>query len=216
MIIKGVVSSVGSMETKVYEDGKYVPQKMEVATFLLEGNNTAYCPSNEFSEHEFRSLSGFTGSIQEVIVDQINIEDNIVLVSVKKADDIKEAEFMKELELLEAEETLQSTIYEGVVRGFNPNTRKIFVRINGADCFMNARHLSWENGNVEHMINRGETIHVKLLRFDKENNLIQVSRRDTQEDPFKNLIELYNRNSTVAGKVTNVHPVHGIFVKLDA
>jgi len=216
-IIKGAVTAVSTRETKVLEDGKYVKKQMEVATFLLEGTNiTAYCPSNEFSDHDFRSLNGFTGSIQEVIVDQIDIEDNIVLVSVRKADDIRKAEFMKQLVTLEAEDSLKSTIFDGVVRGYNPNTRKVFVRINGADCFMNARHWSWENGNIQHEINRGETIQVKVLRFDKENNLIQVSRRDTQDDPFKKLIELYNQNSTVAGKVTNLDPIHGIFVKLDA
>lgn len=74
---------------------------------------------------------------------------------------------------------------------------------------------SWDRGrSIEDQVDRGQKVKVKVLRFDRENNLIQVSRRHTLEDPFKKLERLKDM-STVAGVVTSVDPIHGIFVQLD-
>lgn len=214
-IIKGVMISVGNKTTKVLEDGKYVDKSMELAVFQLEGNITAYCPSNEFSRHEYKSLNGFTGSIQEFIIITLNLDDKIAIVSVREADNIKRVAFMEQLTELEETEELKNAVFKGIVSGFNPNTRRIFVRVNGADCYMLPNDWSWERSrSVETLFDRGEEIEVKVLRFDKENSLIQVSRRSTIEDPFNKLDTLKEMN-TIAGKVTAVSPIHGIFVQLD-
>ncbi|MEY8742048.1 S1 RNA-binding domain-containing protein [Bacillales bacterium AN1005] len=214
-IIKGVVISVGNKTSKVLEDGSYVDKSMEVAVFQLEDNITAYCPSNEFSDHEYKSLNGFTGSIQEFIITNLNLEKKIAIVSVREADNVKRAAFMEQLTELEETDELKNTLFKGIVRGFNPNTRRIFVRVNGADCYMLPNDWSWDRSrSVETLFDRGEEIEVKVLRFDKENSLIQVSRRATIEDPF-NKLETLKEMNTIAGKVTAVSPIHGIFVQLD-
>ncbi|RHW35967.1 S1 RNA-binding domain-containing protein [Neobacillus notoginsengisoli] len=214
-IVRGVITSVGTKKGKVLEEGKYVEKETEIAVFLLEGGVTAYCPANEFSDYEFKTLNGFTGTMQEFIIDHLDLEDKTAVVSVKKADQIKKEHFFNELESLEAAKKLNDKVFEGTVWGFNPRSRRVFVRINGADCFMMPNDWSWERRNLETEVDRGEKVQVKVLRFDRENNLIQVSRRHTIEDPFKKLERLKDM-STVAGKVSGVDPIHGIFVKLDA
>ncbi|KZE68035.1 ribosomal protein S1 domain protein [Fictibacillus phosphorivorans] len=214
-IVKGVVTSVGSKKAKVLENGKYVPKQVEVATFLLEGGVTAYCSKDEFSEFEFKSLNGFTGTMQEFVIEHLDLEDKIAIVSVKKADDIKKAKFFNQLQQLEASGDLKNQVFEGTVWGVNPKSRRVFVRVNGADCFMLPNDWSWERGrNIEQSVDRGEKITVKVRRFDKEQGLIQVSRRHTMEDPFKKLEALMGMD-TVAGRISGVDPVHGIFVQLD-
>lgn len=214
-IVKGVVTSVGSKKGKVLEEGKYVEKETEIAVFLLEGGVTAYCPANEFSDYEFRTLNGFTGTMQEFIIDHLDLEDKMAIVSVRKADQIKKERFLEELQALEDSKKLEEKVFEGTVWGFNPKSRRVFVRINGADCFMLPNDWSWERrNNLEQEVERGEKIQVKVLRFDKENNLIQVSRRHTLEDPFRKLERLKDMTS-VAGKISGVDPVHGIFVQLD-
>lgn len=214
-IVRGVITSVGTKKTKVLEEGKYVDKEMEIAVFLLEGGITAYCPANEFSDYEFKSLNGFTGTMQEFVIDHLDLDDRTAVVSVKKADEMKKGRFMEELDSLERSGKLEERVFEGVVWGFNPRSRRIFVRVNGASCFMLPNDMSWERGrSIESQVERGEKIKVKVRRFDKENNLIQVSRRHTLEDPFQKLEKLKDM-STVAGKVTTVDPVHGIFIQLD-
>lgn len=214
-IVRGVITSVGTKKAKVLEEGKYVEKEMEIAVFLLEGGITAYCPANEFSDYGFKSLNGFTGTMQEFVIDHLDLEDHTAVVSVKKADRMKKDRFLDELEGLEKSGKLEERVFEGTVWGFNPRTRRIFVRVNGANCFMLPNDWSWERGrSIETQVERGEKVQVKVRRFDRENDLIQVSRRHTLEDPFKKLEKLKDM-STVAGKVSGVDPVHGIFVQLD-
>jgi small subunit ribosomal protein S1 len=214
-IVKGAVRSVGHKKAKVLEEGKYIEKEMEIAVFLLEGGVTAYCPSHEFSEHQFKSLNGFTGTMQEFVIDHLNLEDKMAIVSVKKADQIKKERFFQELHQFEESGILKNHVFKGTISGYNPETQRIFVKINGANCFMLRNDWDWGRvRNLEQEVERGSAIEVKVLRFDKENGLIQVSRKQATEDPFKK-IEMLKDMDTVAGRVTTVDPVHGIFVMLD-
>lgn len=214
-ILKGMVSAVIVMKSKVHEGDKLVDKEIEVAVFKLEGGVTAYCPAPEFSDYEYKSLNGFTGTIQEFIIDHFDLEDKIAIVSVRKADEIKREQFFKELEELEQQDKLSEKIYTGRVWGFNPKNRRIHVRVNGTDCFMMPYDWSWNRSRkLETEVQRGEEIQVKVLRFDKENGLVQVSRRHTMEDPFRKLERLQEKATTIVGRVSGVDPIHGIFVEL--
>lgn len=216
VVVKGVVTSVGKKKAKVLENRKYVEKELEIAVFMLEGGVTAYCPSYEFSDYEHKSIAAFTGSMQEFVIEDLNLEDNTAIVSVKKADHIKSSQFFNTLEELDSDNTLKNQVFEGTVAGFNPKTQKIFVKVNGTDCFMMRHDWSWGNNRnlssqLEH--ERGAKIKVKVLRFDHEQKLVQVSQRHTTEDPFVKLEKLMEME-TVAGKVTGAN-VHGIFVQLE-
>lgn len=202
-IVRGVVTSISIIKDK------------EIAFLMLENGVTAYCPAEEFSAHEFRSLNGFAGTMQEFIVTNLDLEQELAIVSVKQADEMKKTKFLGQLEALEQTELLHTFEFDGVVTGMNPANRNIFVRINGVDAVMYANDYSWDRSRrIEEQVQRGEKIKVKVIRFNKENYLIRVSRRHTLEDPFVKLEALQN-HSAVAGKVTGVDPVHGIFIQLD-
>ncbi|MGN7299762.1 S1 RNA-binding domain-containing protein [Ferdinandcohnia sp. SAFN-114] len=214
-ILTGVVRSVGFKEAKVLEGNKYVKKEMEVITFLLEGYIKAYCPATEFSEREYRSLIGFVGTKQEFIVTDIDLESRVAVVSVKQADAVKSERFWNELEYLEKKGELANQVYTGVISGFNPETERIFVRINGTDCFM--LKYDWQHGRIRDIasqIERGATVQVKVQKFDKEQKLVHVSRKATMVDPYTLLEDLKDAEAVV-GKVTAVDPIHGIYIMLD-
>ncbi|WML58095.1 hypothetical protein [Neobacillus sp. PS2-9] len=50
-IVRRVVTSISIIKDK------------EITFLLLENGVTAYCPAEEFSAHEFRSLNGFAGTM---------------------------------------------------------------------------------------------------------------------------------------------------------
>ncbi|WP_235858064.1 30S ribosomal protein S1 [Sutcliffiella cohnii] len=214
-IVKGIVRTVGFRKMPVEtENGRIETKEIEVAIINLAGGVTAYCPASEISEREFKSLTGFAGTMQEVIIDRLDIESQIAIVSVKKADKLKAESFWSELDYLQKKGELQDHTFEGVVTGYNAETNNIFVRISGVDTFMS--RADWDYGfvpNLSEVIDRGERITVKVRRFDIEQKLVQVSRKAAKEDPFNYLKECENDKAVVA-RVTEVHPIHGIFVKM--
>ncbi|MGS2778435.1 S1 RNA-binding domain-containing protein [Robertmurraya sp. GLU-23] len=202
-VVRGVVTSISMIKDK------------EIAFLMLENGVTAYCPADEFSAHEFRSLNGFAGTMQEFIVTNLDLDQEVAIVSIKQADEMKKAKFLSQLEVLEQSELLHTFEFDGVVTGINSKNRNIFVRINGVDAVMYPSDYSWDRGRrIEEQVQRGEKIKVKVIRFNKDSNMIRVSRRHTLEDPFVKL-EALQHHSAVAGKVTGVDPVHGIFIQLD-
>ncbi|MDC3424297.1 S1 RNA-binding domain-containing protein [Aquibacillus sp. 3ASR75-11] len=214
-ITKGVVRSVAFRKMPIQENGRVVTKEVEVAIFLLPGGIKAYCPASEFMDHDFKSLTGFVGTIQEFIVEQLDLENKMAIVSVKKADEIKKNLFWDELDYLNQKDELSERLYTGVISGFNPQTERIFVKVNGVDCFM--LKYDWDHGRIRDIssqIERGTTVEVKVLRIDKERNMVQVSRKAATEDPFEQLEQLKDMEA-IAGKISEVNPIHGIFVQLD-
>lgn len=213
-ITRGYVQSVGFLKMPIEENGRKVTKDVEVAIFELMSGVRAYCPVHEFSEREFRSLSGFVTTQQEFIIDELDLQNRIAIVSVKKADQIKKDRFWNQLKYEEQKGILSDETYEGVVSGFNPETERIFVRVNGVDCFM--MKFDWDHGRIRDIssqIDRGSKIKVKVERIDVERELIQVSRKATFADPFDDL-EKQKSMDAIGGKITAVHPIYGIFVKL--
>lgn len=216
-IIKGIVQSVGFMNMPVpQEDGKVKTQETEVAIFRLEGGVKAYCPANEFSDRTFKSLNGFVGTVQNIIITRLDLKHQLALVSVKEADKQNRENFWNSIEYLDKKGILQDEVFEGTVYGVNREKETIHVRVNGTDCFMLKYDWDWSRDvDVNAVVDRGEAIRVKVLRYDKEREMIQVSRKDTIEDPFK-VLEQMKEMEVVVGRVADVDPIHGIFVQLDA
>lgn len=215
-IVTAIVRTVGFRKMPVVgENGRVETKEQEVAILNLAGGVTAYCLASEISEREFKSLTGFAGTMQEVIIDRLDLENQIATVSVKQADKIKAENLWSELNYLEKKNELQEKTYTGIVTGYNAETNNVFVRISGVDTFMN--RADWDHGytpNLADVVDRGKKIEVKVKRFNQENKLIQVSRKAATIDPFEFLKASENDKAIVA-RVTEVHPIHGIFVKMD-
>lgn len=215
-VVQGMVQSVGFITMPVpQENGRMVSKETEVAIFRLEGGVKAYCPATEFSEHSFKTLNGFVGTIQNLMIIRLDLEHQLALVSVKKADQLSKENFWNTIKYLEKKGELQNEVFEGVVWGVNEKNERIHIRVNGADCFMLKYDWDWNNSiDVNTVVERGMKIPVKVLRFDEKLNIVQVSRKDTMQDPFKTL-EQMKEMEVVVGRVHSVHPIHGIFVNLE-
>ncbi|MGE6755937.1 MULTISPECIES: S1 RNA-binding domain-containing protein [Rossellomorea] len=214
-IIKGMVQSVGFMNIPVQEGGKTVTKETEVAIFRLEGGVTAYCPAPEFSERTFKTLNGFVGTEQNLIITRLDLKHQLALVSVKEADAKKRQVFWDTLKYLEKKDALDEQVFEGVVFGVNPENERIHVRVEGTDCFMLKYDWDW-NRDIDVMatVERGTPIQVKVLKFDEERKMVRISRKDTMEDPFKKL-ENMKEMEVVVGRVADVDSIHGIFVQIE-
>lgn len=194
----------------------------EYAEFALEsGKIIGICKKENFSDHAFKSITQFTGHIFPVIIAQMSdeIDVNKVQVSVKEANRRAADSFIRELIELEGNDKLQEPTFEAEVTGYNMNAQvpTIFLRINGAECFMKLHELNYGRvykNEVERYAQIGERISVKVLQFNPQQRLIHVSRKAAVENPYQLLADL-SEGDTIVGRVANVDPRFGVFVELD-
>lgn len=190
---------------------------MEILQIILENGSYVYCTADEFSEYPYRTLINFVGTTQKLLITDINLETKVALASVKRADTIAKRAFVQELDELSKSNQLNSKTYEGVVRGIDPRRNTIYVRIKGVDCRMSPNEWDWShyyNWEIPDIVQRGETIQVKVIDYDKENDIIRVSRKATLKDPYEKLTSL-QKARRISGVVVKVHPIHGIFVQIE-
>lgn len=214
-VIKGIVQTVTFMNLPVQVNGEVKTVETEAAVFRLEGGVKAYCPAQEFREHNFRSLNGFIGHVQNLIIDRLDLDNSIAMVSVRKADAIESQNFWDQIKYLERKEALDEEIFTGVVQGVNESNKRIHVRVKGTDCYMMPNDWNWErNVDLRAEVDRGMDVQVKVTRFDEENKIVRVSRKATVQDPFE-LLENMRENDLTVGNVVAVSPIHGIFVRVE-
>ncbi|WP_354697552.1 30S ribosomal protein S1 [Paraconexibacter sp. AEG42_29] len=89
-----------------------------------------------------------------------------------------------------------------------------FVDLNGIDGLIHISELSWSHVNhPSEILNIGDTVAVKVLDIDRERQRISLGLKQTQEDPWQRVVDTYNVNDELAGKVTKV-VTFGAFVEI--
>ncbi|UTI62459.1 30S ribosomal protein S1 [Paraconexibacter antarcticus] len=89
-----------------------------------------------------------------------------------------------------------------------------FVDLNGIDGLIHISELSWSHVNhPSEILNIGDTVAVKVLDIDRDRQRISLGLKQTQEDPWQRVVDTYNVNDELAGKVTKV-VTFGAFVEI--
>ncbi len=89
-----------------------------------------------------------------------------------------------------------------------------FVDLDGIDGLIHISELSWSHVNhPSEILNIGDTVQVKVLDIDRDRQRISLGLKQTQEDPWQRIVDTYNVNDELAGKVTKV-VTFGAFVEV--
>ena len=89
-----------------------------------------------------------------------------------------------------------------------------FVDLDGIDGLIHISELSWSHVNhPSEILNIGDTVNVKVLDIDRDRQRISLGLKQTQEDPWQRVVDTYNVNDELAGKVTKV-VTFGAFVEI--
>jgi small subunit ribosomal protein S1 len=89
-----------------------------------------------------------------------------------------------------------------------------FVDLDGIDGLIHISELSWSHVNhPSEILAIGDTVTVKVLDIDRERQRISLGLKQTQEDPWRRIVETYNVGDELAGKVTKV-VTFGAFVEI--
>ena len=82
------------------------------------------------------------------------------------------------------------------------------------DGLIHISELSWSHVNhPSEVLEIGQDVQVKVLDIDRDRQRISLGLKQTQSDPWQQIVEAYNENDVVQGKVTKV-VTFGAFVEI--
>ena len=89
-----------------------------------------------------------------------------------------------------------------------------FVDLGGIDGLVHISELSWSHVNhPSEVVKVGDPVNVQVLDVDLGRERISLGLKQTQEDPWKQLVQNFPVSSIIEGKVTKLVPF-GVFVEL--
>ena len=118
----------------------------------------------------------------------------------------------------EEREALLESLQEGmVVKGIVKNLTDYgaFVDLGGIDGLLHITDMAWKR--IKHpseIVNVGDEIQVKVLKFDRERTRVSLGMKQLGEDPWVAIKARYPENSRVKAKVTNLTD-YGCFAEIE-
>lgn len=169
----------------------------------------AFLPGSLVDVRPVRDPSYLEGKELEFKVIKLDRQRNNVVVS-RRA--VVEEEYSAERdELLKNLEEGQSV--KGIVK--NLTDYGAFVDLGGIDGLLHITDMAWKR--VRHpseVVNVGDEIDVRVLKFDKERNRVSLGLKQLGEDPWSLIAKRYPENSRLKGVVTNITD-YGCFVEIE-
>jgi len=169
----------------------------------------AFLPGSQVDVRPVRNLETFMNQDIEVRVIKLNRKRGNVVVS-RKAVLEEEATHKKADTLAQIEE---GVIMEGVVK--NITDYGAFIDLGGIDGLLHIIDMSW--GRIQSpgdIIKVGDTIQVKVLKFDREKERISLGYKQLMPDPWQSVAERYPKGSRVHGKVVSLTD-YGAFIEIE-
>ena len=168
----------------------------------------AFLPGSLVDVRPVRETTYLEGKDLEFIVIKIDKKRNNVVVS-RKA--------VLETENSEERDELISNLEEGsIVKGIVKNITDYgaFLDLGGVDGLLHITDMAWKR--VKHpseLINVGDEIDVKVLKFDKEKTRVSLGLKQLNEDPWFEISKAHPEGSKLKGKITNIAD-YGCFVEI--
>jgi small subunit ribosomal protein S1 len=90
-----------------------------------------------------------------------------------------------------------------------------FVDLGGIDGLLHITDMAWRRvKNPSEVVNVGDEIQVKVLKFDRDRNRVSLGLKQLGEDPWQDIARRYPANSRLFGRVTNLAD-YGAFVEIE-
>jgi small subunit ribosomal protein S1 len=169
----------------------------------------AFLPGSQLEIRPVRNLDGYLGQQIEVRVIKLNKKRGNVVVSRKEI--LEEEQTSKRSHTLE--QLGEGAILTGTVK--NLTDYGAFVDLGGIDGLLHITDMSW--GRLTHprdLVNVGDEIQVKVLKFDKEKQRVSLGFKQLTPDPWLDASERYPVGAHVKGRVLSVTD-YGAFVELE-
>jgi len=169
----------------------------------------AFLPGSLVDVRPVRDTSFLEGKELEFKVIKLDQKRNNVVVSrravVESEGSVDRDEVLSKLQ--------EGEVIKGAVK--NLTEYGAFVDLGGVDGLLHITDMSWKR--IKHpseIVNVGDEIDVKILKFDKERNRVSLGLKQLGEDPWIGIARRYPENTRVYGKVSNIED-YGCFVEIE-
>ncbi|MEI9968654.1 MAG: S1 RNA-binding domain-containing protein [Terracidiphilus sp.] len=169
----------------------------------------AFLPGSQLEIRPVRNLDTYLGQQIEVRVIKLNKKRGNVVVSRK--------ELLEEDQNSKRSATMEHLAEDAILTAPSRTspTTGAFVDLGGIDGLLHITDMSW--GRLTHprdLVNVGDEIQVKVLKFDKEKQRVSLGFKQLTPDPWLDATERYPVGAKVHGRVLSVTD-YGAFVELE-
>ncbi|CRS26420.1 30S ribosomal protein S1 [Pseudomonas aeruginosa] len=169
----------------------------------------AFLPGSLVDVRPVRDTTHLEGKELEFKVIKLDQKRNNVVVSRRS---VLEAENSAEREAL-LESLQEGQQVKGIVK--NLTDYGAFVDLGGVDGLLHITDMAWKR--IKHpseIVNVGDEIDVKVLKFDRERNRVSLGLKQLGEDPWVAIKARYPEGTRVMARVTNLTD-YGCFAELE-
>jgi small subunit ribosomal protein S1 len=169
----------------------------------------AFLPGSQVDVRPIRNLESLRGQEVEAKVIKLNRKRSNVVLSRKaileEENQGKKGETLNNLE--------EGIIVEGQIK--NLTDYGAFVDLGGIDGLLHVTDMSWGRLlNPGEMFRVGETVQVKVLKFDKERERVSLGFKQLLPDPWESVAERFPTGQRMSGKIASVTD-YGAFLELE-
>ena len=197
---------------KIFEDGEIVTGvisgKVKGGFTVDIGPVRAFLPGSLVDTRPIRDTTHLEGKELEFKVIKLDAKRNNVVVS-RRA--VMEAESSADREALLAQLEEGQTV-TGTIK--NLTDYGAFVDLGGIDGLLHITDMAWKR--IKHpseVVEVGQEVTVKVLKFDKERNRVSLGLKQLGEDPGLAIMNRYPKGSIVKARVTNLTD-YGCFAEI--
>ncbi|MEZ5101264.1 MAG: 30S ribosomal protein S1 [Thermoleophilia bacterium] len=175
---------------------------------ILDLGVRGFLPASLVDIRRVQNLDEFLGTQLRCKVIELNRSRNNVVLS-RRAVLEDERKDMRQaiLDRLSPGDVVEGTISNIVDFG-------AFVDLKGIDGLIHISELSWSHVNhPSEVLEIGQNVKVKVLDIDRDRQRISLGLKQTQTDPWQQVIDAYDESDVVEGRVTKV-VTFGAFVEI--
>ena len=169
----------------------------------------AFLPGSLVDVRPLRETTHLEGKELEFKVIKLDQKRNNIVVSRRAV--------MESANSAERQELLSNLVEGSEVKGVVKNLTDYgaFVDLGGVDGLLHITDMAWKR--VKHpseVVNVGDEVTVKVLKFDKEKNRVSLGMKQLGSDPWATIKQRYPERTVVKAKITNLTD-YGCFAELE-
>ncbi len=187
----------------------YVSSKVKGGLRVTVNGIMAFLPGSLVDIRPTKDTTPFENKECELKVIKIDRKRNNVVVS-RKA--VLEGQSGVDLDAL-IETLKEGSVVKGIVK--NITDYGAFIDLGGIDGLLHITDLAWKR--IKHpseILNIGDEIDARVLKFDKEKNRVSLGLKQLDEDPWVGLSRRSPIKTKVFGKVSNLTD-YGAFIEIE-
>jgi small subunit ribosomal protein S1 len=146
------------------------------------------------------------------------LEFKVIKIDQKRSNVVVSRRAVVESENIAERQSLIDKLKEGVtVKGVVKNLTDYgaFLDLGGIDGLLHITDMAWKRvKDPADIVNIGDEIDVKVLKFDRERNRVSLGLKQMGDDPWGDLTKRFPEGSRLHGSVTNLAD-YGCFVELE-